>query len=382
MRRKRRICFVTGTRAEFGLMCSTLSAIQSHPQLQLQILVTGMHLDPSRGRTIDAIRRDGWPVSARVPWRASNDSAGLAASTGLASAGIARAFSKLDPDIVLVVGDRVEAFAAAAAAHLSHRALAHVHGGDRAAGQVDDALRHCISKLAHIHFPATANSAQRLVRMGENRRRIFRVGSPGNDDLHATAASSSQVVETFPAISPQRFALVVYHPASANAAREQRTALAIANSLVAAGIPQIVIVQPNNDPGAQGICRAWRRVSCDSRFIIRADIARPLFLGLMRDAAMLVGNSSSGIIEAAGFRTPVIDIGPRQAGRERSKSVRHVDEEPAAIDAAIRSIWNSGQPRRAAAGNVYGRGGAGKKIARHLAEIELSASLLRKLIAY
>src|SRR5205823_3026318 len=157
----RTICFVTGTRADFGLMQSTLRAIAAHPNLRLQIIATGMHLDPAHGRTIDQIGRDGFKVDATVPWKpAGSNLTLLAQETGAATALLAAAYAKLNSDIILVVGDRVEAFAAATAAHLSGKILAHVHGGDRAQGQVDDTLRHAITKLAHIHFPATKQSAQ------------------------------------------------------------------------------------------------------------------------------------------------------------------------------------------------------------------------------
>src|SRR5690348_11913590 len=166
--RRRRVCFVTGTRAEFGLMRTTLHAIQSHPSLELQLLATGMHLDRAHGRSIDAIRKEGWRVGATVSWPRSSTPAANAVSTGSAMAGIAQALERLQSDVVLVVGDRVEAFAAAAAGHVSGRVVAHVHGGDRALGQVDDSLRHAITKLAHVHFPATTRSANRLIKLGED----------------------------------------------------------------------------------------------------------------------------------------------------------------------------------------------------------------------
>ena len=180
MRRKRtetrRVCFVTGTRAEFGLMRSTLDAIRRHARLRLQLVCTGMHLDPAHGRTVETIRADGWPVDAEVPWGNEHSPLGSAngspthnaRSTGTAMAALAEAYEALGSDVVVVVGDRVEAFAAAAAAHVAHVPVAHVHGGDRALGQVDDSLRHAISKLAHVHFPATRQSAQRLKRLGED----------------------------------------------------------------------------------------------------------------------------------------------------------------------------------------------------------------------
>jgi UDP-hydrolysing UDP-N-acetyl-D-glucosamine 2-epimerase len=377
-----RVCFVTGTRAEFGLMRTTLRAIQSHPALELQLLVTGMHLDRAHGRSLDAIRKECWRVDAAVPWSRSHTPVATAASTGAAMSAIAKAFERLRSDVVLVVGDRVEAFAAASAGHVGGRVVAHVHGGDRALGQVDDSLRHAITKLAHVHFPATNASAERLIKLGEDRWRVRRVGSPGVDGIREAAASSREVSAAFPGLKRHQFALLVLHPTAADEAIERRTAETVLRATSAAGVPRIVIVHPNNDPGGRGIARCWDAHEQDERLIIRRDIARPLFLGLMRDAAVLVGNSSSGIIEAASFGTPVLDIGPRQAGRERSANVRHVPAQARAIRFALADVWRDGSPRRFPAKNVYGGGGAGKRIAAELARLSVDQRLLRKLIAY
>src|SRR5207237_5958119 len=156
-------------------------AIQAHAGLSLQLICTGMHLDPRHGRSIDAVRAEGWTVDAEVPWGEEGDVRGPAenaAATGRAMAALARVYEEVGTDVVLVVGDRVEAFAAAAAAHISGRVVAHVHGGDRALGQVDDSLRHAISKLAHLHFPATRRSARRIAQLGEQTWPIHQVGSP------------------------------------------------------------------------------------------------------------------------------------------------------------------------------------------------------------
>lgn len=383
----RKVCFVTGTRAEFGLMRSTLEAIQSHAGLGLQIVCTGMHLDPKHGRSIETVRAEGWTVDAEVKWEAPGalapgTPAANAAGTGRAIAAMAEAYEELGTDVVLVVGDRVEAFAAAAAGHISGRVVAHVHGGDRALGQVDDALRHSISKLAHLHFPATAQSARRLKKMGEDPWRIVRVGSPGVDDIAATAAHWSTVEGACPGIVPRQYALLVLHPTGTDPAEETARAELVSAAVTDAGFGRIVIVYPNNDPGASGIMRSWDALRCDDRFVVRRDLPRATFLGLMRDAAVLVGNSSSGIIEAASFKTPVVDIGPRQAGRERSGNVTHVPFNPDALRDVLSDVWNGGAPRRSAARNVYGGGGAGRRVADALAGLEVNDRLLRKLIAY
>jgi UDP-hydrolysing UDP-N-acetyl-D-glucosamine 2-epimerase len=380
----RSIAFVTGTRAEFGLMRPALEAIRAHPRLQLQLIVTGMHLDRSRGYSLEAIRRAGWGVDRVVAWDSerSTTPSGTARATGEAIAGLVRAFDELGSEIVLVVGDRVEAFAAAAAGHIAGRVVAHVHGGDRAAGQVDDSLRHAITKLAHVHFPATAASAARLIRLGEDRRRVHRVGAPGIDGIRQEAADARQIREAVGWLTRRRFALLVLHPAEADDAAEYQRARLVAGAVADVPFSQIVIVHPNNDPGAAGIVRAWDELSADPRFIIRRDLPRPVFLGLMRDAAVLAGDSSSGIIEAASFGTPVLDIGARQRGRERGANVVNVPYRKDVIRRALAKIWNDGRPRRFTGANLYGGAGAGRRIANVLASVKIDERLLRKLIAY
>ncbi len=349
-------------------------------------------------------------------------------------AGIAAALEELDSDIVLVVGDRVEAFAAAAAGHISGRAVAHVHGGDRAAGQVDDALRHAITKLSHIHFPATAQSALRLLKLGEDPWRIKRVGSPGIDGITREAATRRDVAAEVGPLDWRKYALLLLHPIHANESIEREQAEILLKAVKAVPFPQIVIIYPNNDPGSRGIVEAWEQLnhevtpafpspgtpgegqgeglrtshdmggerqnaphpnslpeyrergkSTDSRqgrFIIRPDVPRRIFLGLLREAAVLIGNSSSGIIEAASFGTPVIDVGPRQRGREHGSNITHVSYSGPALRRAINTVWKEAKPRRSRGVNVYGSGGAGKKIAAALASVKIDDPLLRKLIAY
>jgi UDP-N-acetylglucosamine 2-epimerase (non-hydrolysing)/GDP/UDP-N,N'-diacetylbacillosamine 2-epimerase (hydrolysing) len=404
---KRRICFVTGTRAEYGLMRSTLVAIRDHPQLELQIIATGMHLSAEHGRTIRNIRTDGWKVDATVPWspakqrekKSVSEKKGVrypslggfdggrsgpsrflknglgenenAVNTGRAMAGLASALDRLQSDIVLVVGDRVEAFAAAAAGHLSGRIVAHIHGGDRALGQVDDSLRHAITKLAHLHFPATIASKNRILNLGEDAWRVHRVGSPGIDGITMHAASAEVA---------GRFALIVLHPTDTDEAIERKRAELVLGSVKRIGFDRIVIVYPNNDPGFGGIIGAWE--AADSSAIIFRDVPRPKFLGLLRDAAVLIGNSSAGIIEAASFGTPVVDVGPRQLGRETSANVVRVPFSSNKIASELRRIWNSGKPLRCPKKNVYGGDGTGQRIAEILASVEIDSKLRRKLIAY
>ena len=372
---RRRVCFVTGTRAEFGLMRSTLTAIRAHPKLELQLIVTGMHLDRSRGGGVEQIRTDGWKIDRLVRWPAPRSETDNAIRTGQAMAEIARAIADLKSQIVLVVGDRVEAFAAAAAGHITGAVVAHVHGGDRALGQVDDSLRHSITKLAHVHFPATKQSAARVARLGEDRWRIHQAGSPGLDDLTPNPLPSRG--------EGVRRALIVLHPVDADESIEFERARTILRAVASIPFDRVAIAYPNTDPGAAGIVRCWRERAAEERFDVFPDLPRPQFLGLLRDATVLVGNSSSGIIEAASLGTPVIDVGPRQRGRERSQNVTNVPYSETAVRRALKRIWNNGRPKRFRGRNVYGGGGAGRKIADVLARLDLpDPRLRRKLIAY
>jgi GDP/UDP-N,N'-diacetylbacillosamine 2-epimerase (hydrolysing) len=370
---QRRVCFVTGTRAEFGLMRTTLAAIRANPKLRLQIIATGMHLSVEHGKTVQTIRREGWKVDATVPWRGAARPGEVAVATGKAIAGLAQKFAKLKTEIVLVVGDRVEAFAAAAAGQIAGLVVAHVHGGDRALGQVDDSLRHAITKLSHIHFPATLASARRIKKLGEDAWRIHLVGSPGVDGILVAASSVKR---------RDRYALLVLHPTDTDVAGEARRAAMVLGAVRKIGFDQTIIVYPNNDPGSKGIIGCWESSADFKRETVLRDVSRAVFLALLRDAAVLVGNSSSGIIEAASFGTPVLDIGVRQAGRERSGNVKNVAFSSAAIERELQRIWNGGPPRRFGKRNVYGGNGAGGKIAKVMGEILVDDRLKRKLIVY
>jgi UDP-N-acetylglucosamine 2-epimerase (non-hydrolysing)/GDP/UDP-N,N'-diacetylbacillosamine 2-epimerase (hydrolysing) len=317
-----------------------------------------MHLSRQHGYT----RREIPHVDAIVPWKGD-----LATATGTATAKLAAAFEKLKTDVVLVVGDRVEAFAGATAGHLSGRIVAHIHGGDRALGQVDDALRHAITKLSHVHFPATPASADRIAKLGEDLWRIHLVGAPGIDGIAKLASKPN---------AKKRFALLVLHPADGNDELEFTRAKVVLEGLRMSGMPRVEIVYPNNDPGSAGIVKAIVGLP------VHKNLARRDYLALLRDTAVLVGNSSSGIIEAASFGTPVVDIGPRQAGREHGNNVVHVDYDARQIARAIRQFTGEGWSVRFPTQNLYGGAGTGRRIADVLARLIITPELRRKLIAY
>lgn len=362
-------------------MQSTLRAVGAGDGLQLQLVVTGMHLQVAHGRSIDLIRRQGWKVDAVVPWGGAGKSSLLARDTGLATAGLAGVLARLKSDVVLVVGDRVEAFAAASAGHLSRLIVAHVHGGDRAEGQIDDSLRHAITKLSHVHFPATAASAERILKLGEDRWRIHQVGSPGLDQIASDAAGRSELAAQFPMLTSGDFALIVLHPVDSTGRREYDRANDVLNAVKAAGIEQTVVVYPNSDPGSREIIRCWRDRRREIALVL-PDIPRGLFLGLMRECRVMVGNSSAGIIEAGALGTAVVNIGDRQAGRERGLNVIQTTDSVESIRRAIQKAVKRPRTGRPDKTHPYGGGGASRKIVRVLKGLVIDDKLRRKLITY
>lgn len=377
---QRNITFVTGTRAEFGLMETTLDWIVRHHKLKLQIVATGMHLSKKHGHTLDDIQKQGWKVDAIVPWPGGSSESSQAASTGRAVEKLTAAFEKLKTDIVLVVGDRVEAFAAATAGQISGKIVAHVHGGDRAMGQVDDTLRHAITKLSHIHFAATPQSADRIARLGEERSHIYCFGAPGIDGITSLAKGRAHIQRTYK-VKAGRFGLVVLHPTDTNEKKESDRAKMLLTAMQA-DKRRYVIVYPNNDPGSAGISSVWDSLKDKPNLTLLKNVPRADFLGLMRDCATLIGNSSSGIIEAASFGTPVIDIGPRQEGREHGGNVLHVPFERSEISRAVRASGGESWNVRFPAVNLYGGANTGKRIAHTLGSLIITPTLRRKLITY
>lgn len=334
----RHVTFVTGSRADLGLMRRTLAAIDRTPGLRLSVIATGMHLDPRHGPPLaavhDALSR---PPDLTVPWPRTHDVLGQARVTGLAAARLADAYRALATQALLIVGDRVEAFAAAAAAHLARIPIAHAHGGDRAEGQTDDALRHAITHLSHLHLAASADAARRLRRLGQDPATVHHVGAPGLERIAADAEPAGSIQADFGPVRPGHAAVVLLHPTSPDAAAEFDRTLTLLRAVHRAAVPLPVFLAPNNDPGSDGIRAAYRELGIRPL----ADLPRPRFLGLLRAAGVLIGNSSAGIIEAPSLGVAVVDIGPRQGGRVRSRSITHVDwslGEPGLLRAIRRAV--------------------------------------------
>ena len=374
---RRKVCYITGTRADFGLMQSTLLRIRQSDVLELSIIVTGMHLLSEYGLTISEIRAAGLPVTAQVAVEEGPPTgASMAKNIGRMLIGFVEALETIQPDIVMVLGDRGEMLAGAVAAIHLGIPIVHIHGGERS-GTVDEPMRHSISKLAHFHFVATDESKTRLVRMGEVADHIFVVGAPGLDGLKELALLQRQTLCADVGFDPARpVALLVYHPVLQEADRAEGYAALIVDTVLARGI-QIMALKPNSDAGSAGVRAMLEKRASAGEIRLAAHLPRQEYVSWLAASDVLVGNSSSGVIEAATFGTPVVNIGSRQQLRQRNANVIDCAVDRASVDDALACALAS---PRFNPYNVYGDGRAGERIADLLASIDLTS--VAKINAY
>jgi GDP/UDP-N,N'-diacetylbacillosamine 2-epimerase (hydrolysing) len=376
---RRKVCYVTGTRADFGLMQSTLQRIQQSEMLELSIIVTGMHLLQQYGLTVSQIEAAGLPIAARVAVEDGSPTGALMArNVGRMLMGMVDALEASRPDIVMVLGDRGEMLAGALAAIHLNIPVVHIHGGERS-GSVDEPVRHAISKLAQLHFVATDESKMRLVRMGEAENRIFVVGAPGLDGLSETALVNRQTLCTGVGFDPARpVALLVYHPVLQEADRSGEHAALIVDAVLTRGF-QIIALRPNSDAGSAGVRAVFEARASAGDIQLATNLPRLEYLSWLAGSNVLVGNSSSGILEAATFGTPVVNIGSRQRFRQRNANVIDTPVDRAGLDEAL--AWALASPRFDRY-NIYGDGRAGERIVELLAGIHLSESSVEKTNVY
>mgnify|MGYP001092407375 CR=1 FL=1 len=374
----RRICVVTGSRAEYGLLYWVMRAIVADPALELQVVATGMHLSPEFGMTVDRIEADGFVVDARVDMLLSADSRiAVAKSMGLATISFADAFAQLAPDIVLVLGDRFEILAASQAAYLTGYPIAHLCGGDVTEGVFDEAIRHTITKMASLHFVTQQESWNRVRQLGENPAHIHLAGNPGLDFIRQAEWLDRADIERRLGLSLRsRNVLVTFHPetladrSSVDAQAEMLDALARMPEL------GIVITRPNADPEGRALIKALDAFAAGrDNVVVHTSLGQQLFCNVLRVVDAMVGNSSSGIMEAPAMGRPTVNIGDRQRGRPRSRSVIDVAGGTDAIETAIRQALARppGQTDP-----LYGDGNAAPRIAGVLRDIADLSDLRRK----
>ncbi len=370
----RRIAVVTGTRAEFGLLKTVMFAVRERADLELLVIAAGAHL-VQPALTFREIKKE-FAVADSIPMQTVGRVGRWhdVESTGKGISRFARSFERLRPDVVVVLGDRIEAFAAASAASIGGLPVAHLHGGDLAEGVADEAMRHAITKLAHIHFPATETSAERIERMGEPRSRVHVVGSPAIDGLAGTPAMGDDRARELG--DPQ--IVMLMHPIGRPDEQEEAVA---ASAIEAVGDRRLLCLMPNLDPGRAGIVRAIESVRDQPNVTVCDHLPRQEFVGLLKRLAhtggLVIGNSSAGLIEAGAIGVPTVNIGSRQSGRERGTNV--IDAQGETTGAIADAIGRALEMDRTSNAHPFGDGKTGVRVAKILAGVNLAEpGLLRK----
>ena len=377
----RNIAVVTTSRADYGHLLPLLRLIDNDPDLALRLIVSGTHLAETHGRTITEIERDGFAIADRIPILSESDSpVAIAAAMGRAVTGFGEVFARNRPDILVVMGDRFEMHAAALAALPFTIPVAHISGGDVTEGAIDDALRHSMTKLSHLHFVSTEESAQRVLQMGEEPWRVFNCGELSLDNLATLQLLSREELESeFKVRLPDPFLLVTYHPVTLEFEQSEYQIAQLLGAIESSGLAA-VFTMPNADTANRVIGDAIRDFTAHHPKTCYVDnFGMRAYFSVMALATAMAGNSSSGIFEAASFKLPVVNIGTRQDGRLRPGNVIDCGYSSAEILAAIRKAV-SGEFRSSLANlvNPYGCGNASAQIAHQLKTVPLQHELIRK----
>ncbi|WP_433749057.1 UDP-N-acetylglucosamine 2-epimerase [Falsibacillus pallidus] len=376
------ICVVTGTRADYGIYYPLLKKIHRHPSFKLSLLVTGMHLSPEHGFTFELIKKDRFPIMGIVDTiMLHQNDANMARSIGLGVLGMTQLFETNKPDWVIVLGDRGEMLSAAIAAVHLNIPVAHLHGGERS-GSIDESIRHAISKLSHIHFPATKKSGARLKRMGEDPSRIYVAGSLRVEGMFAEPLKDLELVlqeyglpET---ISSKSYYLFIFHPVSYEWKSILKQTETILKILITKGKP-IICILPNTDAGAGDILKCYKKFEGDPHFNMVKNFHHHDYLTILKHAHALIGNSSSGIIEAATYQIPVINIGSRQNHRERSLNVIDAAPEKEELDHALHVIEDEEYNKKLnRVKNIYGAGDASDIIIHTIEKTTVTPDFIAK----
>ncbi|HEU4369331.1 MAG TPA: UDP-N-acetylglucosamine 2-epimerase [Methylomirabilota bacterium] len=378
---RRAIGVVTVARSDYGHLLSLLAALEADSDVELGVFVAGSHLSTRFGWTADLVEADGWPIAARIDMGIDDDApAAIATATGRGVTGFAEVFARHRPDLLVVLGDRYEMLAAALAALPFALPVAHLHGGEVTEGAIDEQIRHAITKLAHLHFVAAEAYAARVRQLGEEPWRVHCCGAPGLDRLQARAALSREALGARlggPLGRPTL--LVTFHPETLAAGDVPRQAEELTAALEKVD-GNIVATAPGADTAHGAITAALERLAARRPATrVVTTLGDEVYCSLLREADVMVGNSSSGLIEAPTFGLPVVNVGDRQRGRLRATNVLDVPAEREAIAEAIGRALEPGF-RRGLAGlvNPYGDGNAAPRIARVLREVELGPRLTRK----
>lgn len=362
----RKICVITGTRAEYGLLRWVMQGIKDDPELKLQIIATGMHLSPEFGLTYQAIEQDGFRIDSKVEMLTSSDTAvGIAKSMGLGLIGFADALYELQPDLIVVLGDRFEIFAAVSAALVARIPVAHLHGGETTEGAFDEALRHSITKMSHLHFVAAEAYRQRVIQLGEQPDRVFLVGGLGIDNIKRLPLLDRAALEASLdfKLGPKNL-LITFHPVTLETATAASQMEALLAALADLQDTQLIFTLPNADTDGRVM------IKMVEQFVVQHSNARAYtslgqlrYLSCIAQVDGVVGNSSSGLAEVPSFKKGTINIGDRQRGRLQVASIINCEPNRESIAAALEQLYSTGfQAKLSQVSNPYGEGGASTAI--------------------
>lgn len=383
--KRRKICVVTTGRSDFGLLRQLMKCIENDRALRLQVIATGMHLERHLGSTVKEVEDAGVKIDRRLDLRLKSDSAlDNTRAIGRGVALFAEALTELKADVMVLLGDRFELFAPAIAALMLRIPIAHIHGGERSEGAIDESVRHAITKMASIHFAATESYRRRIIQMGESPGRVFNFGAPGLDELSGNDYVERSELERELGVSfDAPIALVTYHPEThdeVNARDQVRTVL---SAIERSGV-RAIFTMANADTGGTVINAHIRQLCAryPDRYKWFANLGRRRYLSCLKTVSLMIGNSSSGLIEAPSFRLPVVNIGDRQRGRIRASNVIDV---PRKEDAIVRAIKKALSSRFRASlsrmRNPYDRfrdGSTSLRIKNVLRDVELEGEMLKK----
>ena len=370
----RKVCVVTGTRAEYGLLYPVLKEIQSYKELNLQLVATTAHLSSEFGLTYKKIEKDGFNIDEKIDNLISSDSKlSIAKSTGLAITMLADAFERLHPDVVLLLGDRFETHAAATTALLMNIPIAHIHGGEITEGAVDEQIRHSITKMSQLHFCSTEVSRQRIIQMGEDQSRVFNFGAPGIDNImNLDLLSKDDLEEKLDWKLQRKCALFTYHPVTLENNNINEDLSIILDILTNTKL-SILFTYANADNGGRTINKKIEKFckSDSDKYKVIKNLGQLRYLSAMKHVDLLIGNTSSGIIEAASFGKPVVNIGNRQLGRQ--KGVNIIDCSIENLEKSINLALSKSFIKKCNnQKNIYGDGKSAKLIANKLTDHPLS----------
>lgn len=362
----RKICVITGTRAEYGLLRWVMQGIKDDPELTLQIIATGMHLSPEFGLTYQAIEQDGFQIDRKVEMLTSSDTpVGIAKSMGLGLIGFADALNELRPDLIVVLGDRFEIFSTVSAALVARIPVAHLHGGETTEGAFDEALRHSITKMSHLHFVAAEAYRQRVIQLGEQPDRVFLVGGLGIDNIKRLKLLDRTELEASLGFKlGQKNMLITFHPVTLETATAENQMEELLAALAALKDTQLIFTLPNADTDGRALIkRVEQFVAQHPNARAYTSLGQLRYLSCIAQVDGVVGNSSSGLAEVPSFKKGTINIGDRQRGRLQAASVINCEPTRQSISAALKSLYNADfQASLSNVVNPYGEGGASEKV--------------------